>query len=163
MGLPQPKNRSGNNSIDKTLYGDIYSPFLYPYVWLHVHTCVYRVSPTRCLMHKLLWASRQEMNWKRSQDGWKTSWSTWQRVMSKDLKFNCQLVTTTWFVRVDTWSSTIQYLRNGLDDNSDCTLTKNGYFGWYQNWRRSARKNNHHIHQPAGRWGQGDLYKVEQR
>lgn len=82
-----------------------------------------------------------------------------QRMVSKGLKFKCQLVTTGCFVSVDTESNTIPCLSNDLDDMSDCTLTKL-VAGTKMEGGQPERIATTQTHQPAGRWGQEDLYEV---
>lgn len=80
-----------------------------------------------------------------------------ERVESMD--FKSQLVTTGWFVRVDTGPNIIQCLRYDLGDKSDCTLTKI-VGGTKTEGGQPERRATTQTHQPAGKWGQEDLWKV---
>lgn len=80
-----------------------------------------------------------------------------ERVESMD--FKSQLVTTGWFVRVDTGPNIIQCLRYDLGDKSDCTLTKI-VGGTKTEGGQPERRATTQTHQPAVRRGQEDLWKV---
>lgn len=156
---PLPKNHNGNTVLIK-LYIGIYTLVFY----IHMYICIYTPVYMECLQHDASCTSCYGQAGKK-WTGQITRWMEKQlthltkRVASKDWKFKCQLVTTGWLVRVDTGPNTIQCLRNDLHDKSDCTLTKL-VGGTKMEGGEPERRATTQTRQPAGRWGQEDLYKV---